>query len=129
MKMAITLLLLFTESSMGSKLHEGRHGGDIARGTLQFDANGGYGVSYEISAYRAQYSWSGQLQYRDQPSQSVMLQRMMGGQDPTIGTITNINQINRNVVNSMVDPGFRPIYPPRRPDGTLIIPLNIWNNN
>jgi RHS repeat-associated protein len=119
------VVTMFTENKMGSKLHEGRHGGDIARGTLQFNANGGYGVSHEISAYKAQYSWKGQLQYRDQPNQAVMLQRMMAGQDPTTGTITNINQINRNVVNSMVDPGFVPIYPPRNANGALIIPLNI----
>ncbi len=123
------VVTMFTKNMMGSKLHEGRHGGDIARGTLQFDANGGYGVSHEISAYKVQYSWNGQLQYRDQPNQAVMLQRMMGGQAPTIGKITNINQINGNVVNSMVDPGFVPIYPPRDANGVLIIPLNIWNTH
>ncbi|TKG87529.1 hypothetical protein EYV94_28190 [Puteibacter caeruleilacunae] len=120
---------MFTDSKKGSKFHEGRHGGDFARGTLQLNANGGYTVSHEISVYRAQYSWKGQLQYRDQPSQAAMLQRMMAGQDPTVGEITNINQINRNIVNSMVDPGFVPIYPPRNANGVLIIPLNIWNNN
>ena len=112
-----------------NQVHESRHGGDVARGTLQFNAIGGYGVSHEISAYRAQYSWNGQLQYRDQPDQAVMLQRMMIGQNPTIGKITNINQITGNVVNSMVDPGFVPIYPPRNANGVLIIPLNIWNSH
>ena len=123
------VVTMFTDNKMGSKLHEGRHGGDVARGTLQFNVNGGYGVSHEISAYKAQYSWNGQLQYREQPNQEVMLQRMMGGQDPTVGKITNINQINANIVNSMVDPGFVPIYPPRDANGVLIIPLNIWNTH
>ena len=49
-------VIMFVELNMGSKLHEGRPGGDVARGTLQFNNTGGYGVSHEISAYRAQYS-------------------------------------------------------------------------
>jgi len=117
------VVTMFTENTMSSKLHESRHGGDLSRGTLQFNANGGYGVSDEVSAYRAQYSWNGQMSYREQPNQAVMLQRIMAGQDPTIAIITNINQITRNVINSIVDPGFHAIYPPSN------IPINIWNNN
>ena len=117
------VVTMFTEKNMGNQIHETRHGGQNARGEFNVATGAGYGVADEVSAYRAQYSWDGQLQYRDQPSQPVMLQRMMRGQDPTIGTITNINQINGTIVNSMVDPGFIPIYPPPS------IPLNIWNNN
>ena len=120
---------MFTESKMDSKLHEGRHGGDLARGTLQYNTTGGYGVSHEISAYRAGFAWSGKLSFRDSPSSQVMMQRIMAGQDPTIVNIMSIHQIKAAAINSMVDPGFIPIYPPRDANGNLLIPLNIWNNN
>lgn len=117
------IVTMFTEKNMGNQIHETRHGGQNTRGEFNIATGAGYGVADEISAYRAQYSWDGKLQYRDQPSEPVMVQRMKGGQNPTIGIITNINQINGTVVNSMLDPGFIPIYPPPT------IPLNIWNNN
>lgn len=123
------VVTMFTQSNMGSKLHESRHGGQNARGEYNIATGAGYSVADEVSAYRAQYSWSGQLQYRDQPTEAVMMQRLLAGKDPTIGIINNINQINGNVVNSMVDPGFYPIYPPRDNRGNLIIPLDVWNRN
>ena len=51
---------MYVDDNMGSKLHESRHGGDVARGTL---TNDNYGVHHEVSAYRAQYSWSGSFSY------------------------------------------------------------------
>jgi hypothetical protein len=49
-------------------IHETRHGGQIARG--EFDINvkgnvikGSFGVSKEIDAYRAQYSYDGIIEY------------------------------------------------------------------
>ena len=123
------VITMFTENTMGSILHEGRHGGDVARGDLEFNTTGGYGVSHEISAYRAQYSWAGILKYRDEPTAEVMMQRLRANQSLTDVSVFDINQINKNMVNSMVDPGFKPIYPPRNKDGTLKIPLHIWNNN
>jgi hypothetical protein len=117
------VVTMFTEKNMGNQIHETRHGGQNARGEFNVATGANYGVADEVSAYRAQYSWDGQLQYRDQPSEQIMLQRMMGGQNPTIGIIKNINQVNATIVNSMLDPGFIPIYPPPS------IPLKIWNNN
>ena len=75
----------------------------------------GYGGSGSIS--------SPSFSYFDRWDHQVAMGLWQGGADPTIGIITNINQINGTVVNSMVDPGFIPIYPPSS------IPLNIWNSN
>ena len=50
-------------NSEGTLIHESGHGGDIARGTLAKDKSN-YGVSHEISAYRAQYAFEGYIDYR-----------------------------------------------------------------
>jgi RHS repeat-associated protein len=58
------VVTMFTEGNMGSKLHETRHGGQNARGEINYTQNADgswaagnlYGVRDEISAYRAQYS-------------------------------------------------------------------------
>jgi hypothetical protein len=123
------VVTMFTKKNLGSQLHETRHGGQNARGEFNIATGANYGVADEISAYRAQYSWDGKLDYREQPTSAVMLQRLQAGQAPTIGTINNINQITGAVVNSMVDPGFIPIYPPRDASGNLIISLDVWNRN
>jgi len=126
------VITMFTENNMGSVLHEGRHGGQNARGEFNIRTSANYGVADEISAYRAQYSWEGTLIYQDQPSAEVTKQRMQAGQSLatiTQVTLTNINQITGTAVNSMVDPGFTTIYPPKDAAGNLIIPLAVWNRN
>jgi len=123
------VVTMFTESNMGSQLHETRHGGQNARGEFNISTLANYGVADEISAYKAQYSWGGKLEFRDQPASDIMMQRLMAGQDPTKVIINNIRQITGSTVNSMVDPGFNPIYPPRDAAGNLIIPLDVWNKN
>jgi RHS repeat-associated protein len=123
------VVTMFTESNMGSQLHETRHGGQNARGEFNISTSANYGVADEVSAYRAQYSWDGKLEFRDQPTPEIMLQRFKAGQDPVKSIINNIGQINSAAVNSMVDPGFKPIYPPRDAAGKLIIPLDLWNKN
>ena len=123
------VVTMFVESNMGNQIHETRHGGDFARGTLSFDTTGGYGVSHEISAYKAQYSYDGKLEYRDIPTINIGKQRIQAGQAPDRNVINNINNITIQAVNSMVDPGFNPIYPPRDPSGALAIPIAIWNVN
>lgn len=115
------VITMFVEKgNMGNILHESRHGGDIARGSLT--ANN-YGVQDEISAYQAQYSWSGKLEFRDLPTSDVMMQRVKTGQDPSTAIINNFNQIDANTINSMVDPGFEKIYPPAG------ISQYQWDNN
>lgn len=120
------IVTMFTEKNMGNQVHETRHGGQNARGEFNVATAAGYGVADEVSAYRAQYSWDGNLKYIDSnknPTQPEIINSMQTGANPWQNTINNINQINSNFVNSLVDPGFIPIYPPSS------IPLNIWNSN
>lgn len=108
------VVTMFTEKNMGSQLHETRHGGQNARGKYDIKTGANYGVADEISAYRAQYSWDGKLDYRSSlpVSSAVAMERLRNGKDPTVETINNILQITSTVVLSMVDPGYKPIYPP-----------------
>jgi RHS repeat-associated protein len=120
------VVTMFTESNMGNQLHETRHGGQNARGEYNIGTGAGYGVADEVSAYRAQYSWNGSLKFIDvnkTPTQAEILNSIQGGSNPLMNTINTINKINANFVNSLVDPGFVPIYPPTS------IPLNVWNSN
>jgi hypothetical protein len=123
------VVTMFTESNMGNKLHESRHGGQNARSEFNVVTGANYGVADEVSAYQAQYSWSGKLQhipYTDFNNQNNMLQLLTGGIQSFIQKITNINQITPAIINTMVDnPGVKQwlIYPPSG------IPLNIWNSN
>ena len=106
----------------GNAVHESRHGGDMARGTL---TNTTYGVQDEVSAYKAQYSFDGTLNYlsTQTPSSTVLMQRIQAGQNPLVETITDIKQITPAAVNSMADPGIIPIYPPKG------ISIEQWNAN
>ena len=120
-------ITMFTEKNMGSKLHEGRHGGQEARGELGNNYQN-YGVQDEVSAYRAQYSWSGKMNYVPQTdfSNPANLIRLTGGVQAFQQTITNINQINPALVNTLVDnPGLNQqlIYPPQG------ISIQQWNGN
>ena len=112
---------------MGSVLHEGRHGGDIARGTLTGKT---YGVQDEVSSYRAEYSWDGAFKYPTFVDYSNKDNYSKLGGDWK--TITNINQITPNVINNIVkNPGLlqEALYPPKDDRGNLIIPMVQWNNN
>ncbi|GAK98323.1 hypothetical protein JCM19294_1517 [Nonlabens tegetincola] len=104
---------------MGSRLHETRHGGQHSRGTINavtqtssFDA--------EISAYRAQYSWKASLSARTLDASTVNIADIQGRTNEINRTlldnghfplgvqrtnVTNINQINRGLINNMVEVG------------------------
>ncbi len=95
---------------MGSKVHETRHGGQIARGEYDVDVNGfvtlgSYGASKEIDAYRAQLAFDGKIQfepYRDYNSFENLLKI---GQTEEI---TNFGQINNSFLEKLVDnPGLQ----------------------
>ena len=105
------VVTMFAGNTMGSQLHEQRHGGQIARGDFTQTT---YGVQEEISAYRAEYSWNGKLEYRSSlpVSPEEALARFKSGKDPTIESINDIRKISTTVILSMVDPGYKPIYPP-----------------
>uniref|UniRef100_UPI000525DD1B hypothetical protein n=2 Tax=Empedobacter brevis TaxID=247 RepID=UPI000525DD1B len=123
------IVTMFTEKNMGNQVHETRHGGQNARGEFNVATSAGYGVADEVSAYRAQYSWDGNLKFMpftDFNNKNNLTQMMTQGTQSFIQNITNINQITPNFVNKLVDnPGLNQIliYPPAS------IPLNIWNSN
>ena len=102
---------MFAANNMGSTLHEQRHGGQIARGEF---TQATYGVQEEISAYRAQYAWDGKLEYRSSTpvSPEEAIARFKSGRDPTVELINSIHQITAAIINTMVDPGYKLIYPP-----------------
>ncbi len=133
------VVTMFTENNMGSVLHEGRHGGDYATGTLRINTSGGYGVSHEVSAYRAQYSWNGSLQYKpadylsNNPILGSAFDKLGEGIIPTI-SVVDINSITPGLVNNigtsvMYNKGntsikaWMPLYPPNG------IKKEIWDNH
>jgi RHS repeat-associated protein len=110
------VIVMHTENSMGSKLHEGRHGGELARGETNFKKDdkgnwlGGnlYGVNDEISAYRAQYAYSGRLDFIEYFNPDVLQGVQYLTEFPKIVSDhtlsrTNINDINASLINSMAD--------------------------
>ncbi|QOI97317.1 MAG: RHS repeat-associated core domain-containing protein [Flammeovirgaceae bacterium] len=103
---------LFHDGTMGSKLHESRHGGQLVRGETNFqkDENGNwvagnlYGVNDEISAYRAQYAYDGKINFDIYvPIQNKehlrLYNQTRGNLSAPTERINSIFQINRNMVN------------------------------
>ncbi len=132
------VVTMFTEGNMGSILHETRHGGQVARGETNFSQNSGgtwiggslYGVQDEISAYRAQYSWSGSLTavsyWNYDPTNPTHVSNFSATLKYRTVTIKDIGLINANSINAFADAtifGVDYIYPKQ-----FINSLG-WNNN
>lgn len=122
-------ITMFTDD-FSKQVHESRHGGQIARSEYNIDTegqltSGTFGVSKEVDAYQAQFGYDGKIDYRSNlPVSSVdAANALKAGKDPTVTTINQYNQITPSVVNSMTDPGYEPIYPPK---GMSLI---YWNSN
>ena len=82
----------------GNEIHESRHGGDAARGTL---TKTNYDSSHEVSAYKAQYAFDGNLNYID-ASSTINQQIASGGLTPSASTITDIKSITPNFVKTKI---------------------------
>ncbi|MHC1705786.1 MAG: DUF6443 domain-containing protein [Tenuifilaceae bacterium] len=120
-------------TTTGNKIHESRHGGDVARGTLDATPNStNYGVQDEVSAYRAQYAYDGELKYRTYMPGDNLRQMMSAGYSidevnkRLIQTITNMNGITPSVINTISD-GLYPLL-------VHVYPMQFsnpeqWNNN
>jgi RHS repeat-associated protein len=99
------VVTMYTEGNMGNQIHESRHGGQVARGEYSFDQRGnptaGYGVGSEVSAYRAQYSYDGKLNYIDASS---ALNQQLGstGITPPASTVTGILTITPDFVRTKI---------------------------
>ncbi|HEY0769261.1 MAG TPA: hypothetical protein VGD31_02935, partial [Sphingobacteriaceae bacterium] len=107
-----------------NNLHEPRHGGQIARGDYDVSFLGqtspAYGAAEEVSAYRAQYAFSGSLTYSPGLDLTNIHDILKIG---TQQTIDNINQITPEFLKTLVDsPGVNQqyIYKDR--------PSNWWSN-
>jgi hypothetical protein len=95
--------------SQGTQIHEGRHGGDIARGNLNIDNNSSgynYGVSHEVGAYRAQYAFDGYIDLKSALSRDDIHNLDMQGLRPnaqftryTLG----LDNINTDFVRNIVE--------------------------
>jgi len=108
-------VIMYVEDNMESKLHEGRHGGDVARGSLTYDT---YCVNHEVSAYKAQYSYQGSfdcipyIDYEKNPS--LLLQMITKGVASFKQNITNMKEITPSLIKNLVDqPGVNQklLYP------------------
>jgi hypothetical protein len=115
---------MFVGNNIATSIHEIRHGGQDARKEYSVSSGKGYGVADEVSAYRAQYAFDGNLGYN-----SHNFNQTLGGGNrvfldagiipPTaFQTINNINNINSNMVNDIgtLSKGtynvVLPLYPP-----------------
>jgi RHS repeat-associated protein len=111
---------MYVENNTGSKSHEGRHGGDAARGTLTLE---NYNVNHEVSAYKAQYGYSGSIAYME--VNDLNKQIAFSGVQPSLSYVNSMNSITPSFVNSMgyVAPArlsnnmiqniLTPLYPPK----------------
>ena len=108
------VVTMFIDGSVGNKIHESRHGGQVARGEYSFDQNknptAGYNIDSEVSAYRAQYAYNGSLSYRqsdylrNNPTVADAF-RQLGASVIPIVTISNINSINSPFVRNIGEEG------------------------
>jgi hypothetical protein len=115
------IVTMYVENNLGSKIHESRHGGDFARGTLTL-AN--YNVNHEVSAYKAQYSYDGIIRYQPVTTDNIIQMRMLEAFGPSIETsrhIGSFDAINANFVNTIGTSTYSnalgryrmfPLYPP-----------------
>lgn len=113
------VVTMFTGSNTGQKLHETRHGGQHSRGEVNA-INQTSSIDAEISAYRAEYSWSGSLSAKTLDASTVNIAGIQGrtnilnrtlldNGDYPIGVqttnVSNISQITRGLINNMVEVG------------------------
>ncbi|MBF04855.1 MAG: type IV secretion protein Rhs [Flavobacterium sp.] len=112
-------ITIFTDD-FSKEIHENRHGGQIARGEYDIDMSGNiisgiFGVSKEIDAYKAQYSFDGKIDYIPFIDLNKdMMKFATQGTKGFLKTITNMSQINNSFIQSLVDnPGINqtPTYP------------------
>ena len=103
----------------GTTAHEARHGGQIARGEMFYDAMGNpqnYGVRKEVDAYRAQWGWDGSLS-------SVPIDQ--GYPFPISAKSIDYVEINKEFVNLITD-GWNTLdraYPPKK------YAITLWNSH
>lgn len=128
-----TVTMYVDKGSFGNVVHETKHGGDIARGTM---TESSYGVQDEVSAYRAQYAYDGSLPYNAADALQNLITKTVfefTGSLP-VSNVTNIGEIDAKLVDNIGQVrsanvngekryGLAPLYPP---DG---LSKSQWDNN
>ena len=114
--------ILISYNSVGTRAHEARHGGQIARGkmTVSKNSDGSFGflnytVYREVDAYRAQVAFDGNFKYLNinkNPSTQDVINAHKNNENPLVDYITCLRQVTPQFVNSLVDSNFKKIYPP-----------------
>ena len=99
-------ITLFVEGNISNQIHESRHGGQIARGEFDVATGKGFGISKEVDAYRAQFSFNGRLDFvtHDFQQTDVLSQAFLKlGKEPPPSrrSILSINQITIDAILSM----------------------------
>ena len=99
------VVTMYTDGGINNQIHESRHGGQIARAEYGFDQNmnptAGFGIGSEVSAYTAQYSYDGKLDYIDAANE--INQRIRStGIIPPVSTVTNIQTITPDFVRNRI---------------------------
>jgi len=106
------VVCMFALSNFGSKLHENKHGGQIARSELSLDKSN-YNITHEIEAYRAQLSWKGSFSYYKRPEgiKDIIFDYSNGSfYLKQYGTVSSFDEINEQFINSLEDPDGSKIY-------------------
>ncbi len=99
------VVVMQAENKMEYRVHETRHGGQVARGELKLDYSN-YGASHEIDAYRAQFAANGFLDILpiiDWEDTRNVMQLSRKGIDSFKVKIYNINYISHNLLKTLND--------------------------
>ena len=131
------VVTMFTGSKTGQKLHETRHGGQHSRGEINAitQSHGAQGLDTEVSAYRAQFAWDGNLRYMTHnfDQTNIISRTLLNAQKVVPGTLININSMNQINTNMILDIGEFYTDRSARNLGTYVIPIysagSINNNN
>lgn len=91
------------KSDFGTIVHEVRHGGQHARGELDIKSPKNYVIDHEIDAYRAQYSWSGQLECLFLDPADSRYSVFVEANVPYRKLISNIGEINYNFIIHIIE--------------------------
>ena len=122
-------------NGMANKIHEIKHGGQVARKELNPKTGWRYGVNDEVEAYKAQWAWKGEitdlfapnLEYINalKDTKKIDNMKIILMNRGKIKTIKNINEINPDLINLMLDNWDKKRYPPEGYSKSI----EYWNQN
>ena len=114
-------------NGMANKIHEIKHGGQVARKEMNPKTGWRYGVNDEVEAYKAQWAWKGEITdyFQRELTPDNIKEYIQNRVIFFKKTIYNYDNITPSLINSMLDDSFKNRYPPENyPKGK-----NYWNSN